>query len=178
MSIDVMKLVALTKAKPTSSGWIGHCLCHDDKTPSFSFEEKDGKLVYHCHAGCSSDVIWKRLKEDGIITKDDHVKKSSATNNLIQKIIKGSQPITPDNLAGKYLQSRSIDLNIVGDDLLFNPEVWHSDTKSNHPCLIGIIRKGNEIIGLHRTYLTQEGKKLNINPKKVLGEMKGGYICV
>lgn len=174
MSIDVQKLLLLTKAK----NGLGHCLCHDDKTPSFSFELKDGKLLYHCHAGCDPKVIWQRLIDEGIIIKDDHLKKTFNAKELIQKIINESKSVSIDNLAGKYLESRKIDLNIIGEDLRFHPAVWHSDTKSHHPCLIGIIRKESEVIGLHRTYLTQEAKKLSINPKKVLGEMKGGYICV
>jgi putative DNA primase/helicase len=34
------------------------CPAHDDRNPSLSIQEKDGKVLVHCHAGCSQrDVV-------------------------------------------------------------------------------------------------------------------------
>ena len=33
------------------------CLGHDDHSPSMSVSERDGKLLFHCHAGCPQSVL-------------------------------------------------------------------------------------------------------------------------
>ena len=33
------------------------CPAHDDKTPSLAISEKDGKILLHCHAGCTKESI-------------------------------------------------------------------------------------------------------------------------
>ncbi len=39
-------------------GWIAGCPAHEDRSPSLSIAERDGRVLIHCHAGCSqSDVI-------------------------------------------------------------------------------------------------------------------------
>lgn len=37
------------------------CPCHEDKNPSLSISEKDGKILLHCHAGCAYEDIVKKL---------------------------------------------------------------------------------------------------------------------
>lgn len=40
------------------------CPCHDDKIPSFSLAQSDeGKLLVHCHAGCSQEQLISALKK-------------------------------------------------------------------------------------------------------------------
>lgn len=42
----------------SGDGWLCHCPAHDDRTPSLSVTEHDGKILVNCHAGCSqTDVI-------------------------------------------------------------------------------------------------------------------------
>jgi hypothetical protein len=36
------------------TGWMARCPAHSDRTPSLSIRDaEDGKLLLHCHAGCS-----------------------------------------------------------------------------------------------------------------------------
>jgi hypothetical protein len=42
------------------------CPAHDDKTPSLSIRENDGKVLVHCHAGCSQDAVLAALKDCGL----------------------------------------------------------------------------------------------------------------
>lgn len=52
------KIVQITKAKPSGSGYLGHCPAHEDSNPSLSITQKDDKILLHCHRGCSQlDVI-------------------------------------------------------------------------------------------------------------------------
>ena len=44
-------------AQRCGDGWRALCPAHDDHNPSLSIAEKDGKLLLHCHAGCSYEQI-------------------------------------------------------------------------------------------------------------------------
>ncbi len=49
--------------KPSGSGWSCKCPVHDDRNPSLSVSEgADGKVLLHCHAGCSQDAVIEELK--------------------------------------------------------------------------------------------------------------------
>jgi len=44
--------------KKTASGWQAHCPAHEDRNASLSISEgDDGRVLIHCHAGCSFDAI-------------------------------------------------------------------------------------------------------------------------
>ena len=44
--------------KKFASGWQAHCPAHEDRNASLSISEgDDGRVLLHCHAGCSFDAI-------------------------------------------------------------------------------------------------------------------------
>lgn len=44
--------------KPSGRGkWMARCPAHEDRNPSLSISEKDGKTLLNCHAGCSVESI-------------------------------------------------------------------------------------------------------------------------
>ena len=45
----------LSKVKRSGSGYTASCPCHNDKTPSLSINERDGKLLVHCF-GCGAGL--------------------------------------------------------------------------------------------------------------------------
>jgi hypothetical protein len=47
-------IVELLHAKKSGASWIALCPAHADKNPSLSISEKDGKILLHCHAGCTT----------------------------------------------------------------------------------------------------------------------------
>ncbi|MCQ1547528.1 MAG: DNA primase [Candidatus Accumulibacter phosphatis] len=49
----------LDKVKRTGSGtWTACCPAHDDRGPSLAVRElDDGRILVHCHAGCSVDEV-------------------------------------------------------------------------------------------------------------------------
>ena len=51
--------------KPGSSG-PAHCPAHDDGAPSLSVGERGGKILVHCHAGCSQDAVISALRARGL----------------------------------------------------------------------------------------------------------------
>lgn len=51
-------LARLDAVKRNGVGWIARCPAHEDGTPSLSVSEgEDGRLLAHCHAGCSFEDI-------------------------------------------------------------------------------------------------------------------------
>lgn len=43
------------------SGWQALCPAHADKNPSLSIDLRDGKILFHCHAGCSQEAVLAAL---------------------------------------------------------------------------------------------------------------------
>jgi hypothetical protein len=43
------------------AGWMVHCSAHEDSNPSLSVSEKDGRILLHCHAGCSPESVTAAL---------------------------------------------------------------------------------------------------------------------
>ena len=44
-------------ARRCGNGWIALCPAHEDHSPSLSIHERDGKILLHCHAGCTVEAI-------------------------------------------------------------------------------------------------------------------------
>ena len=50
--------LALCGATPNGDGWTACCPAHDDRDPSLSIRDgADGRVLVHCHAGCSQDKV-------------------------------------------------------------------------------------------------------------------------
>ncbi len=55
-------LQRLEGVKTTPSGWTARCPAHDDRKPSLSIKKgDDGRVLVHCHAGCTPDSVVARL---------------------------------------------------------------------------------------------------------------------
>jgi hypothetical protein len=55
-------LSRLHKVRKTGDGqWLACCPAHDDKTPSMTVREVDGRLLVHCFSGCSASNIMASL---------------------------------------------------------------------------------------------------------------------
>jgi putative DNA primase/helicase len=39
------------------SGWVARCPAHEDREPSLSLRDADGKVLVHCHAGCEQGAV-------------------------------------------------------------------------------------------------------------------------
>lgn len=48
------------------SGWMTRCPAHDDRNPSLSLRDIDGKVLVHCHAGCDQRSVIEALKALGL----------------------------------------------------------------------------------------------------------------
>lgn len=58
----------LQKPRKGKGGWTARCPAHDDRNPSLSVSlGDDGRILLHCHAGCSTESV---LKELGLSMRD------------------------------------------------------------------------------------------------------------
>jgi len=55
------------KGRKNGEGWLAHCICHDDHTPSLAISESpDGKTLVFCHAGCPQEAVIEELRRRGL----------------------------------------------------------------------------------------------------------------
>jgi hypothetical protein len=54
------------KGLRSRSGYIARCPAHEDHEPSLSIAERDGKVLVHCHAGCSQADVIAALRARGL----------------------------------------------------------------------------------------------------------------
>jgi putative DNA primase/helicase len=60
--MSVTDIIQRLDAKRSGEGWKAKCPAHDDRVPSLSIKEgSDGRVLLHCHAGCSIDDILRAL---------------------------------------------------------------------------------------------------------------------
>jgi CHC2 zinc finger len=44
-------------AKRSGASWKALCPAHDDRNPSLSIDERDGRILLYCWAGCSTEAV-------------------------------------------------------------------------------------------------------------------------
>src|SRR6266576_728827 len=55
-------LEQLNGVRRNGAGWKALCPAHADKDPSLSINERDGKILLYCHAGCSQVAVLAAAK--------------------------------------------------------------------------------------------------------------------
>lgn len=53
-------------ARRSGSTWMAKCPSHEDRNASLAIREADGKVLLHCHAGCSQAAVIDALKSRGL----------------------------------------------------------------------------------------------------------------
>lgn len=77
----------------------------------------------------------------------------------------------------KYLSARGF-IGKIPESIRYHPRLYHSGMKAYCPAMVCAVTIGQEIVGLHRTYLCARNfKKADIEPNKmILGKVKGGSV--
>jgi CHC2-type zinc finger protein len=56
MSVQMI-LARLNGVRHNDNGWMARCPAHEDRNPSLSIREKNGKTLLHCFGGCSIEAV-------------------------------------------------------------------------------------------------------------------------
>jgi predicted P-loop ATPase len=63
---SAQSLAYALNAKRNGKGWHAHCPAHDDKEPSLSISEKNGRTLIKCHGHCPQDAVLDALRAQGL----------------------------------------------------------------------------------------------------------------
>lgn len=164
-----------------------HCPAHDDRHPSLSVSDGNSGAVWKCHSGCSQEAVTNALMALGIIGRSERVTSpyipaprpralTPEASEFIERMWKNSEPAygTP---VETYLRSRGITCAIPQD---IHYAIGQHPSGVEMPMMLTAVRNvlsTRGVTGLHRTFLTPEGRKTDIEPvKAMLGSVMGGAV--
>ncbi|HZZ21491.1 MAG TPA: toprim domain-containing protein [Roseiarcus sp.] len=163
---------------PTGAGYVCECPAHADLRPSLSVTPRDGRVLVHCHAGCTQSAVVGALRRQGLW--GDAIVLGSKRDNLIadtpdtldaappaipgperdpMRSGRGAMPFLRGCVADLYLKGRAIDL--TGDEaasLRFASSLWHWPTQTRWPAMLArVTSAAGEELGVHQTFLLRDG---------------------
>jgi len=164
------------------------------KSKPFRFDDKDGTgswICTYCGAGDGWGLLMKFFNftlpeaayEVRKIIHKCEIKtasiQSKASPENLRSIFLESAPVKPGDAAWTYLLSRGI--TKIPGSLRYTEKCWCSETKQQERAMLGVFMGAdNQGITIHQTYLTAEGKKMDLEePKRfmpALKKMLGGAI--
>jgi hypothetical protein len=176
---------ALVKALGGRYG-MARCPAHKDRTPSLSVSERDGKVLIHCHAGCSQEDVWQALKDRGLVGKYETSFRIRRRETVLH--IKHPDPSEPDRRAAAlaiweasvpalhtpaqaYLQCRGIVIQPPAC-IRYHPGI---------NALVALVQASDgSFSGIQRIYLATDSrgtwKRPIDKPKKSKGVIKAGAV--
>ena len=179
--------------RKVGQGWTACCPAHDDREPSLSIRDADGKVLVRCHAGCDQRDVIAALKARGLwdgkahssLRKSRHRKvspprpdpdqteRSAAALSIWQSTIPADG--TP---VEAYLASRGLTCSLP-PSLRFHRGLKHP-SGGIWPCMVALVTRGADDtpLAIHRTFLAREGHgKAAVEPAKMmLGPCRGGAV--
>jgi len=89
---------------------------------------------------------------------------------LLNKIWQESEILTGDDIVCKYLRSRGLSLDFLPTNIRFHQKLYESETKTEMPAMVARVDGSDgKPVTIHRTYLTPDGKKADIDaPRKLM----------
>lgn len=190
------EIVKALRGRPYRSGGLCFCPAHaNTRTPALSLTEgRDGRLLVHCHAGCSFSSVMEALRGLGLVEgKGSYSAPSSAELATIREAEKRetekraamalscwneAQPIIGTPVEVYLRECRGITAPLP-ETLRFHPDCWHGPTARRLPVMVALV-EGAGLPAIHRTYLTPRGTaKAEVTPSKMLlGSCAGGHVKV
>ncbi len=87
---------------------------------------------------------------------------------VMRGIARGCRPVTPGDPVWRYLESRCGDPTGYLQDIRYHPALRHSVSGGEHPAMVALCGwDGQKFSGLHRTYLTPDGRKAAVDPVRM-----------
>ncbi|PWR24215.1 DUF7146 domain-containing protein [Zavarzinia aquatilis] len=175
--------------------FMGCCPFHDDRTPSLAID--DGKGLWRCHGcGAGGDCFAfvqrieglpfmkavRLLAEDGDVQVAAQPRNARPIGNDDSRLVEIARRIWeetgPHGMVTAYLRGRGIAISPPAT-LRFHPALFHRATGLKLPAMVGAVNiwPSREITGIHRTWLTEDGRKAPVSSNKMtLGNCKGGAV--
>ena len=179
--------------RKVGQGWTACCPAHDDREPSLSIHDADGKVLVRCHAGCDQSDVIAALKKSGLwegkahsyLRKSRHrkvspprpdpdqVERSAFALSIWQSTIPADG--TP---VEAYLASRGLTCSL-SSSLRFHSGLKHP-SGAIWPCMVALVKRGADDtpLAILRTFLARDGQgKAPVEPAKMmLGPCRNGAV--
>ena len=69
MSLGMVAFTSHRKSvRRSGKGWVALCPCHDDTDPSLSLQQKNGTVLFRCHAGCDQGDLVAFFRKVGVLS--------------------------------------------------------------------------------------------------------------
>ena len=179
--------------RKVGQGWTARCPAHDDREPSLSIRDADGKVLVRCHAGCDQRDVIAALKARGLwdgkahssLRKSHHRKVSpprpdpDQTERSAVALSIWQSTIPADGTPVEaYLASRGLTCSLP-PSLRFHRGLKHP-SGGIWPCMVALVTRGADDtpLAIHRTFLAREdhGKAALEPAKMMLGPCRGGAV--
>lgn len=181
--------------RKTGQGWMARCPAHDDREPSLSIRDADGKALVCCHAGCEQSDVIAALKGRNLWSggprphlRPASRRKTAAPEANVQQaeqsgaafsIWRSTVPANGTRVE-TYLGGRGLSLPLP-PSLRFHRGLKHC-SGGFWPCMVALVTRGDDAspLGIHRTFLARDGSgKAPVDPAKMmLGPCRGGAVCL
>lgn len=174
---------ALGGARRCGAGFIARCPAHDDRSPSLSIREGEGgRVLLKCFAGCQYSQLVAALvgapvrqtfglRAQALGAPADEQKRIQAACRIWRE----SRP-APGTLVETYLRSRGITIEPPAS-LHYHPALKHPSGVRLPAMLAAVEDRDGRLIGVHRTWLSPDGRKASVEPvKAALGPIAGGAV--
>lgn len=134
-------LSKLTKVRKNGRGWTACCPAHDDRMPSMSIAENDGKITVCCFAGCGFEAITGAV---GMRMEDFYPPRAASEQR--EKLVAG---FTPLQITRMVIREAGI-LEIAVETLLRGNMLSVADIERVYDALRGIERVRQEVGRVNR----------------------------
>ncbi|MFQ8432891.1 toprim domain-containing protein [Amaricoccus sp. W119] len=179
--------------RKVGQSWTARCPAHDDREPSLSIRDADGKVLVRCHAGCDQRDVIAALKERGWWDGKAHLSLRTSRHRKVSPPRPDPDQVERSAVAlsiwhcaipaertpvEAYLASRGLTCSLESS-LRFHRGLKHP-SGGTWPCMVALVTKGadDKPLAIHRTFLAREGHaKAPVEPAKMmLGPCRGGAV--
>ena len=190
---NAQSLALALGGRKSGCGWMARCPAHDDREPSLSIRDADGKVLVRCHAGCDQRDVIAALKRLGLWDSKVHSPRHRASRSKTSRSQSDHQQLdrsaaalsiwqsTVDadgTVVEAYLAARRLTLSLP-PSLRFHRGLKHPSGRV-WPCMVALVTRGADGVPLaiHRTFLARDGSgKAPVEPAKMmLGPCRGGAV--
>ena len=139
-----------------------------------------GRTLYHCHAGCSQESLWRAICDLGPAEPGPVASLSprpAGAEEYARLLWTRSLPARGSTVE-EYLKKREIS-GPLPSALRYLPEHLHSPTDTKWPVMLAsVVDFEGRLRAVHRTYLSKEGRgKSPVMPARMTLGSVGGYSC-